>query len=98
MRFLPLTPEDRRLMLARIGARHIDELFARIAWRCAHGHAVGRVPRHAEPAVIGLHLVVRFVRRERFPILGAGLAAHAAGRAGGPEEVAFVTVFGEVGA
>jgi len=28
MRYLPLTPEDRREMLARIGARDIDDLFA----------------------------------------------------------------------
>ncbi len=28
MRYLPLTPEDRALMLAAVGARHIDELFA----------------------------------------------------------------------
>src|SRR6188474_1313022 len=30
MRYLPLTPEDRSEMLARIGARDIDELFADI--------------------------------------------------------------------
>ena len=28
MRYLPLTPEDRTEMLARIGVRHIDDLFA----------------------------------------------------------------------
>src|SRR5947209_3717373 len=28
MRYLPLTPEDRREMLSRIGVRHIDQLFA----------------------------------------------------------------------
>src|SRR2546423_614395 len=28
MRYLPLTPEDRAEMLARIGVRHIDDLFA----------------------------------------------------------------------
>jgi glycine dehydrogenase subunit 1 len=28
MRYLPLTPEDRALMLAAVGARHIDDLFA----------------------------------------------------------------------
>ena len=28
MRYLPLTPEDRAVMLAAVGARHIDELFA----------------------------------------------------------------------
>jgi glycine dehydrogenase subunit 1 len=30
MRYLPLTPEDRTEMLARAGARHIDDLFADI--------------------------------------------------------------------
>lgn len=30
MRYLPLTSDDRRLMLARIGAAHIDDLFADI--------------------------------------------------------------------
>jgi glycine dehydrogenase subunit 1 len=30
MRYLPLTPEDRTVMLARIGVSHIDELFADI--------------------------------------------------------------------
>ncbi len=28
MRYLPLTPEDRAVMLAAVGVRHIDELFA----------------------------------------------------------------------
>jgi len=28
MRYLPLTADDRRAMLARIGVREIDELFA----------------------------------------------------------------------
>src|SRR5262245_27503413 len=28
MRYLPLTPDDRAEMLARIGVRHVDDLFA----------------------------------------------------------------------
>ena len=28
MRYLPLTPDNRESMLARIGVQHIDELFA----------------------------------------------------------------------
>nr|WP_202899266.1 hypothetical protein [Kordiimonas gwangyangensis] len=27
MRYLPLTPDDRQAMLAKIGVRHIDDLF-----------------------------------------------------------------------
>jgi len=45
MRYLPLTPEDRAVMLAAVGARHIDELFAD-APACARLSGPVDLPQH----------------------------------------------------
>jgi glycine dehydrogenase subunit 1 len=45
MRYLPLTPEDRRAMLTRIGAADIDELFRDVPQAARHPQFA--LPRHA---------------------------------------------------
>jgi len=45
MRYLPLTDADRRAMLAKIGAKSIDDLFADVPEAARDGHFA--LPRHA---------------------------------------------------
>src|SRR5581483_1854472 len=47
MRYLPLTEADRREMLAKIGARSIDELFRDVPQQARLGGKVTGLPDHA---------------------------------------------------
>src|SRR5208282_6585600 len=46
MRYLPLTPDDRAQMLARIGARDIDELFCDVPRQAIVGRSAFDLPDH----------------------------------------------------
>ena len=47
MRYLPLTADDRREMLAKIGARTIDELFRDVPQSARLGGKIAGLPDHA---------------------------------------------------
>jgi glycine dehydrogenase subunit 1 len=80
MRYLPLTEDDRRVMLAEIGVRHVDDLFHDVPAAARLSGPIDGLPHHqGEPAVEQAFLA--FARRNLSPasvpsFLGAGAYRH----------------------
>ncbi|RJF85401.1 aminomethyl-transferring glycine dehydrogenase subunit GcvPA [Sphingomonas cavernae] len=56
MRYLPLTPEDRGAMLARIGAKSIDDLFVDVPTAAQLEGPIAGLPNHASELAVDRHL------------------------------------------
>ena len=56
MRYLPLTPADRAAMLADVGARTIDDLFADVPADCLLPGPVPGLPGHASEMAVERHM------------------------------------------
>lgn len=80
MRYLPLTPDDRRAMLARIGAESIDDLFADVPAALRLDGPIADLPLHASEMAVERHMAA-LARRNRVAgdgpfFLGAGAYRH----------------------
>lgn len=80
MRYLPLTPEDRAAMLARIGAKSIDDLFIDVPEAARLAGPIAGLPAHASEMAVerGLSaLAARNVAASQIPFfLGCGAYKH----------------------
>ncbi|NBC35721.1 aminomethyl-transferring glycine dehydrogenase subunit GcvPA [Novosphingobium sp. FSY-8] len=56
MRYLPLSPADRAGMLARVGAGHIDELFADVPADALLAEPIPGLPAHASEMAVERHM------------------------------------------
>jgi glycine dehydrogenase subunit 1 len=56
MRYLPLTPDDRQAMLATIGARSIDDLFADVPASAVLDGPIHGLPLHASEMAVERHM------------------------------------------
>ncbi len=87
--------EDRLDPPIREQRQHIREVRAVVIRRRFRRHAVCRIARHAEAEIVSLELRVGLIRRERFAVLVARLAAHAVRHAGRRHEIALVAAVDE---
>ncbi|RIA37573.1 glycine dehydrogenase (decarboxylating) alpha subunit [Hephaestia caeni] len=56
MRYLPLTPDDRRAMLATIGAASIDDLFVDVPEHARLSGPIDGLPNHASELAVERHM------------------------------------------
>lgn len=56
MRYLPLTPEDRRKMLDTIGVSEVDDLFSDIPESARLPHGLNTLPGHASELAVERHM------------------------------------------
>ena len=56
MRYLPLTNEDRAAMLARVGARSIDDLFVDVPETARLSGPIANLPAHASELAVERHM------------------------------------------
>ncbi|MCC2603271.1 aminomethyl-transferring glycine dehydrogenase subunit GcvPA [Sphingopyxis yananensis] len=80
MRYLPLTPDDRTKMLAKIGAASIDDLFVDVPAEARLNGPIADLPAHASELAVERHMAA-LARQNRAAgdgpfFLGAGAYRH----------------------
>lgn len=80
MRYLPLTPDDRAAMLAKIGAASIDDLFVDVPAEARLSGPIADLPNHASELAVERHMAA-LARQSRAAgegpfFLGAGAYRH----------------------
>ncbi len=80
MRYLPLTPDDRTKMLAKIGAQSIDDLFVDVPAEARLNGPIADLPAHASELAVERHMAA-LARQNRAAgdgpfFLGAGAYRH----------------------
>jgi len=80
MRYLPLTPDDRRQMLAAVGAASIDDLFVDVPEEARLSGPIEGLPMHASEMAVERHMAAlarrNLVAGEVPFFLGAGAYRH----------------------